>query len=63
MGFKKKKKKKYSGDVIYIVNVAPVTAKSLSKRKGLQGFFPKDSQIPDSINLLWKFMQQPDTLK
>lgn len=63
-----KKIKKHSAFVIYIVHVELVVAKPLSKRKGLQVwgaffFIPKGSQIPESINLLWKFMQQPDTLK
>lgn len=46
--------KKYSGYVIYIVHIELVVEKLLSKRKGIavQGvFFPKDSQIPESINL------------
>lgn len=48
-----KKKQKCSGVVIYIVCITPVTAKSLSQRKGLSCSFPlKDRQIPDSINLL-----------
>lgn len=40
-------------------------SKIIIKKEGFAVFFffPKDSQIPDSINLLWKFTRQPDTVK